>query len=158
MTGDLLMSQLKFVLAIAAASVILSGCSSPAEPPVQASEPALSGPPAELVMQTLQPGDGEAISSGSIAVVHYTGWLYDQDAPDNKGMQFDTSRPRPFSFPLGEGRVIRGWDQGVEGMRIGEHRRLVIPPDLAYGDRGAGGGRIPPGATLVFDVELLGIE
>jgi FKBP-type peptidyl-prolyl cis-trans isomerase FkpA len=112
-------------------------------------------------MQSMEvkPGTGEAITPGKIAVVQYTGWLYDAAAKDNKGKQFDSSRNRagPFRFPLGTGQVIKGWDQGVAGMKVGESRRLVIPADLAYGDSGAG-GVIPPGATLVFDVELVAIE
>jgi FKBP-type peptidyl-prolyl cis-trans isomerase FkpA len=107
----------------------------------------------------IKPGTGEAITAGKIAVVQYTGWLYDAAAQDNKGKQFDSSRTvgRPFRFPLGTGQVIKGWDQGVVGMKVGESRRLIIPPDLAYGDNGAG-GVIPPGATLVFDVDLVAIE
>jgi len=108
---------------------------------------------------TLAPGTGAVISGGQIAVVQYTGWLYEAAASDHKGKQFDTSRStgQPFKFPVGTGSVIKGWDQGVPGMKVGESRRLVIPPNLAYGDSGAG-GVIPPGATLVFDVELVGIE
>lgn len=107
----------------------------------------------------LKPGTGDAVTAGKIAVVQYTGWLYEASAPDNKGKQFDSSRTagQPFRFPLGTGQVIKGWDQGVLGMKIGESRRLVIPPDLAYGDNGAG-GVIPPGATLVFDIDLVAIE
>jgi FKBP-type peptidyl-prolyl cis-trans isomerase FkpA len=112
-------------------------------------------------MQTaeLKPGTGEAVTAGKIAVVQYTGWLYEASATDHKGKQFDSSRTggQPFRFPLGAGQVIKGWDQGVAGMKIGESRRLVIPADLAYGDGGAG-GVIPPGATLVFDIELIAIE
>ena len=91
--------------------------------------------------------------------MHYTGWLYDESAPDNRGEKFDSSvdRDQKFQFTLGEGRVIEGWDQGVQGMLIGETRELTIPPELAYGDRGAG-GVIPPGATLVFEVELFNAE
>jgi FKBP-type peptidyl-prolyl cis-trans isomerase len=112
-----------------------------------------------LVITELAPGEGAPIAAGSIAVVHYTGWLYDTGAADNKGTKFDSSvdRTQPFEFTLGAGEVIQGWDQGVEGMRVGGKRRLVIPAALGYGDRGAG-GVIPPGATLVFDVELLGIK
>ena len=93
-------------------------------------------------------------------MVQYTGWLYEAGAADHKGKQFDSSRTRrdPFKFPLDTGSVIKGWDQGVIGMKVGESRRLVIPPELAYGDAGAGDGLIPPGATLIFDVELVGIE
>jgi FKBP-type peptidyl-prolyl cis-trans isomerase FkpA len=109
---------------------------------------------------TLKPGAGAAIGGGQIAVVQYTGWLYEEGATDHKGKQFDSSRTRrePFKFPLDTGAVIKGWDQGVVGMKVGESRRLTIPPGLAYGDGGAGSGLIPPGATLVFDVELVGIE
>jgi FKBP-type peptidyl-prolyl cis-trans isomerase len=107
----------------------------------------------------LKPGTGEAVSGGKIAVVQYTGWLYEAAAKDNKGKQFDSSRSsgQPFRFPVGTGQVIKGWDQGVLGMKIGESRRLIIPPDLAYGDSGAGRA-IPPGATLVFDIDLVAIE
>jgi FKBP-type peptidyl-prolyl cis-trans isomerase FkpA len=107
----------------------------------------------------LKAGAGEGITAGKVAVVQYTGWLYEASAADHKGKQFDSSRTlgRPFRFPLGTGQVIKGWDQGVLGMKIGESRRLIIPADLAYGDNGAG-GVIPPGATLVFDIDLLAIE
>jgi FKBP-type peptidyl-prolyl cis-trans isomerase FkpA len=119
-----------------------------------------ASPVTTLQSTVLTPGTGAAVSAGQTAVVQYTGWLYDAAAKDNKGKQFDSSRVsggRAFKFPVGTGSVIKGWDQGVVGMTIGESRRLVIPPDLAYGDRGAG-GVIPPGATLVFDVELVGVE
>ena len=103
-------------------------------------------------------GKGAEIKTGQNALVHYTGWLYDAAAPENKGKQFDSSvGGEPFDFPLGGGAVIAGWDQGVVGMKVGGKRRLVIPPDMAYGNRGAG-GVIPPGATLVFDVELVEIQ
>ena len=107
----------------------------------------------------LKAGAGEAIVAGKIAVVNYTGWLYEESAKDNKGKQFDSSRTsgQPFRFPVGTGQVIKGWDQGVVGMKVGESRRLIIPPDLAYGAGGAG-GVIPPGATLVFDIDLVAIE
>jgi FKBP-type peptidyl-prolyl cis-trans isomerase FkpA len=97
--------------------------------------------------------------AGQEVVVHYTGWLYDPEEPKNRGEKFDSSVDRgdPFSFPLGAGRVIRGWDEGFAGMRIGGKRVLVIPPDMGYGARGAG-GVIPPHATLMFEVELLDIK
>ena len=103
--------------------------------------------------------DGPVAAHGNIAVVHYTGWLYDEQAPDGKGKKFDSSRDRgqPFEFPLGAGRVIKGWDEGVLGMKVGEHKTLIIPPEKAYGARGAG-GVIPPNATLIFDIELLGVK
>jgi FKBP-type peptidyl-prolyl cis-trans isomerase len=106
----------------------------------------------------LQEGTGAMATSGQTASVNYTGWLYEDNAPDNKGKQFDSSIGRgPFEFRLGAGQVIRGWDQGVQGMKVGGQRRLVLPPEFAYGARGAG-GVIPPNATLVFDVELLGVR
>ena len=115
--------------------------------------------PEELIIEELAVGEGAEAVNGKTAVVHYTGWLYDPDAADKKGSKFDSSRDRgaPFKFPVGGGRVIRGWDQGVAGMRVGGRRLLIIPPDLGYGARGAG-GVIPPNAILVFDVELLGVE
>ena len=127
------------------------GAEGPAEPPAEA--------PAELVIIERAEGDGPEIAAGSTAVVHYTGWLFDPAAADRKGAKFDSSvdRGQPFRFPLGAGRVIRGWDEGVAGMQVGQQRTLIIPPELGYGSRGAG-GVIPPNATLVFDVELLGIE
>ena len=103
-------------------------------------------------------GTGTEATAGQHVTVHYTGWLFDESAPDNKGQKFDSSRDRgePFAFPLGAGRVIQGWDQGVAGMKIGGNRTLIIPPEMGYGARGAG-GVIPPNATLVFDVELLAV-
>ena len=91
--------------------------------------------------------------------MQYTGWLYEMSAPDKKGRQFDStaSSGQPFRFKVGAGEVIKGWDQGVAGMKVGGQRRLTIPSELGYGDVGAG-GVIPPGATLIFDVELAGIE
>ena len=106
----------------------------------------------------LREGTGAMATSGQTATVNYTGWLFDEGAPDNKGKKFDSSIGRgPFEFRLGAGQVIRGWDQGVQGMKVGGQRRLVLPPDFAYGPRGAG-GVIPPNATLVFDVELLEVR
>lgn len=98
------------------------------------------------------PGNGPEARAGQSVTVHYTGWL-------TNGTEFDSSRGRnqPFVFPLGRGQVIRGWDEGVQGMRVGGQRRLIIPPDLGYGPRGAA-GVIPPNATLIFDVELLGVQ
>jgi FKBP-type peptidyl-prolyl cis-trans isomerase len=112
-----------------------------------------------LSARILKNGYGRAAEAGDLAEVHYTGWLYDETAPDKRGAKFDSSvdRGERFQFPLGEGRVIKGWDQGVVGMLIGEKRELTIAPEMAYGDRGAG-NVIPPGATLVFDVELFRLE
>ena len=104
-------------------------------------------------------GDGDVAEAGTMVAVHYTGWLFDDTAADNKGDKFDSSRDRgqPFRFALGHGQVIAGWDQGVLGMKVSGQRTLTIPPELGYGARGAG-GVIPPNATLVFDVELLAVE
>jgi FKBP-type peptidyl-prolyl cis-trans isomerase FkpA len=107
----------------------------------------------------LRRGHGDTAKAGDIVEVHYTGWLYEEGAENNRGEKFDSSvdRGERFQFPLGAGRVIKGWDQGVDGMLIGELRVLTIAPEMGYGERGAG-GVIPPGATLVFEVELFGLE
>jgi len=104
-------------------------------------------------------GEGEEAQESQHVTVHYTGWLFDKNAPENKGRKFDSSldRNEPFEFPLGHGHVIQGWDVGVQGMKVGGQRTLTIPPEMGYGKRGAG-GVIPPNATLVFEVELLGIN
>ena len=110
--------------------------------------------PSGLRYQDQVVGTGAAPKAGQSVNVHYTGWLDEGGKP---GRKFDSSRDRgqPFSFPLGQGRVIKGWDEGVATMKTGGRRTLIIPPELGYGERGAG-GVIPPGATLIFDVELLG--
>ena len=107
--------------------------------------------PSGLVIEELVVGGGEAAAAGRKVSVHYTGWLTD-------GKKFDSSKDRgePFVFPLGRGQVIRGWDEGVAGMKVGGKRKLTLPPNLGYGARGAG-GVIPPNATLVFEVELLSV-
>jgi FKBP-type peptidyl-prolyl cis-trans isomerase FkpA len=104
-------------------------------------------------------GSGAPAVAGKQVTVHYTGWLYDPKASDKHGKKFDSSKDHgePFSFKLGARQVISGWDQGVAGMKVGGTRTLVIPSDLGYGSRGAG-GVIPPNATLVFDVELLDVR
>ena len=113
----------------------------------------------ELQKIDVKQGTGAEATPGKNVAVHYTGWLYDAAAPDHHGKKFDSSldRGQPFTFPLGGGRVIRGWDEGVAGMKVGGKRTLVIPPEMGYGTRGAG-GVIPPNATLVFDVELLDVK
>ncbi|MCK5725955.1 MAG: FKBP-type peptidyl-prolyl cis-trans isomerase [Thiotrichaceae bacterium] len=112
-----------------------------------------------LVKKDIKVGEGAVATAGHGVQVHYTGWLYDANAADNHGKKFDSSvdRGKPFSFPLGGGRVIKGWDQGVVGMKVGGKRTLIIPPEMGYGARGAGRS-IPPNATLIFDVELLNTQ
>ncbi len=135
--------------------------------PAIAEEPAASPAPAVpvapetvLLVTDLVTGVGDEALPGMIVVVHYAGWLYDANAPDFRGRQFDSSRERgrPFSFPLGAGHVIKGWEQGVPGMKIGGLRRLVIPPPLGYGSRNIGNGLIPPQSTLLFEIELMAVE
>lgn len=125
----------------------------PVAPPDAATE-------AVLQVTDLVAGIGDEAMPGMIVIVHYTGWLHDPAAQDGRGKQFDSSRERgrPFSFPLGGGHVIKGWEQGVPGMRVGGLRRLVIPPSLGYGARSIGDGLIPPHSTLQFDIELLALE
>src|SRR5690349_17628697 len=154
----------KATVFIAFASVILfttafdaaaQGTSATPSPPSSKSDAMVS----DLKKIDVKQGTGAEAVSGKPVVVHYTGWLYDPAKPDNKGAKFDSSRDRgqPFSFPLGAGRVIKGWDQGVAGMKVGGQRTLIIPASMAYGERGAG-GVIPPNATLIFDVELLEVK
>ena len=108
--------------------------------------------PSGLIIEDLNVGEGAEAAAGKRVTVHYTGWL-------TNGQKFDSSKDRddPFVFPLGAGHVIRGWDEGVQGMKVGGSRKLTIPPELGYGARGAG-GVIPPNATLVFEVELLAVQ
>ena len=147
------------VLAICVVSVLLAACGGKEEAVKAAAPVAAVAPPTELQKIDVVKGTGEGISQGQIAVVHYTGWLYDPTAPEQKGTKFDSSRDRgqPFDFMIGAGQVIQGWDEGVQGMQPGGQRRLVIPGDLAYGEPGRG-GVIPPNATLIFDVELVAIK
>ena len=117
-----------------------------------------TGEVTELRVVDERVGDGATAEPGSVAVVHYTGWLYDAEAADRRGEKFDSSRDRgePFEFPLGAQRVIRGWDEGVAGMRVGGTRVLYLPPEYAYGARAV--GTFPPNSTLVFEVELLDVR
>ena len=137
---------------------IMAMAQAPADAP-KPQESKMSANVAQLQKIDTSVGTGAEAVKGKTAVVHYTGWLYDPYAPDKKGKKFDSSLDRgsPFSFPLGGGRVIAGWDEGVVGMKVGGKRTLVIPSDMAYGKRGAG-GVIPPDATLIFDVELLDVK
>ena len=132
--------------------LLLAACQADPAPP-------LRGSVAELQRIDDQVGSGAIATAGSDVTVHYTGWLYDESAADRRGAKFDSSRDRgePFTFLLGAGQVIRGWDDGVAGMQVGGKRTLLIPSDYAYGRRGAG-GVIPPGASLVFEVELVDVR
>lgn len=138
-------------LLLAASLLLLAACTAPVPPP--------GGSVAELERIDTLAGTGAVATSGSDVTVHYTGWLYDENAPQQRGLKFDSSvdRGQPFTFLLGAGQVIRGWDDGVAGMKVGGKRTLLIPADLGYGSNGAG-GVIPPGASLVFDVELLDVK
>nr|WP_298154428.1 FKBP-type peptidyl-prolyl cis-trans isomerase [uncultured Pseudoxanthomonas sp.] len=138
-------------LLLALSLTLLAACTPEGPPP--------GGSVAELQRLDTRAGTGTVATSGSDVTVHYTGWLYDENAPDKHGLKFDSSldRGQPFTFLLGAGQVIRGWDEGVAGMKVGGKRTLLIPADLGYGSNGAG-GVIPPGASLVFDVELLDVK
>jgi FKBP-type peptidyl-prolyl cis-trans isomerase FkpA len=165
-------TSLKTLMASLTAALLIAACGQPggAEMPANedtenaAAEPAgteavSNEPITELQIIDVVEGDGDMPAAGQNIVVHYTGWLYEPQAEDNKGNKFDSSvdRGQPFVFPLGQGRVIRGWDEGFAGMKIGGKRILIIPPDMGYGAAGAGGA-IPPNATLMFEVELLEIQ
>lgn len=113
--------------------------------------------PTALLSTDLSVGTGATAVIGRTTTVHYTGWLFEDGRPEQKGAQFDSSVGRaPFAFTLGVGQVIAGWDQGVPGMRVGGRRRLIIPPELGYGSQGQ--GPIPPNRGLVFDIELLSVQ
>jgi len=144
-----------------------------AAPPATTAQPAATAQPASapqsaapakaegLKIIDSKVGTGKEAQTGKAALVHYTGWLYDEKAPENKGKQFDTSANRgglPFGFIIGVGRVIKGWDQGVVGMKVGGKRTLIVPPALGYGDKDVGNGLIPPNSTLIFDIELVEVK
>ncbi|MFC0250485.1 FKBP-type peptidyl-prolyl cis-trans isomerase [Massilia consociata] len=134
-----------------AMSFTLSGCKRADTPPA-AVAPAVAFQKIDTVA-----GTGKEATAGSTAVVHYTGWLYQPDAEAQRGTRFDSSEGRePFSFRVGGGQVIPGWDEGVQGMKVGGKRTLILPPDMGYGAGGA--GPIPPHANLIFDVELLDVR
>jgi FKBP-type peptidyl-prolyl cis-trans isomerase len=167
--GKILMkNRVLLSLCVAASVVLMTACSDQSGNKEKAAaeakpEPSMQiGTPTtvkELVKTDVKVGDGAEAKPGQLVAVHYTGWLYDESAPDKHGKKFDSSldRGQPFQFPLGGGRVIPGWDMGVAGMKVGGKRTLVIPAEMGYGARGAG-GVIPPNATLIFDVELLGVQ
>lgn len=153
--------KLSFTAAMLATAFFVGGCQAGTEASKSnhSEGAAMTQSITELVKIDTQEGTGREAEIGFNVTVHYTGWLYDPSKPDNKGEKFDSSvdRGEPFIFYLGGGQVIQGWDQGFAGMKIGGKRTLIIPPEMGYGARGAG-GVIPPNATLVFDVELLGVK
>jgi FKBP-type peptidyl-prolyl cis-trans isomerase len=154
----------KRFLILLAAALAAAGCAAQADTqPVVAKKveeaPACKATPKELVVKDIEAGEGRELIARAGILVHYTGWLYDGCKADLKGAQFDTSRgkPVPFGFLIGGGRVIKGWDEGVVGMKEkGAKRLLIIPPDKAYGEKGAG-ERIPPNSALVFEIETVQI-
>lgn len=146
-------TNISLALLLAAGIFSTTACSKQDAPKTE------TGNMTQLIKTDVKLGNGDLAVPGKNVTVQYTGWLYDAAAPDHHGKKFDSSRDRnePFEFSLGAGQVILGWDQGVAGMQVGGERTLIIPPNLGYGSRGAG-GVIPPNATLVFDVELLGVH
>lgn len=148
--------MLRRCLSLSLSLALLTACSVPTSP---APLPAAAGAIAQFQQIDTRIGSGSEAAVGDQVRVHYTGWLYDKRRAEQHGDVFDSSRKRgePFAFRLGAGQVIRGWDQGVVGMKVGGRRTLLLPPAFGYGERGAG-AVIPPGASLVFDVELLDVQ
>ena len=136
-----------------------AGAQAPATPLPNPEQSKLDATITSLKKIDTKQGTGAEAVSDKAAVVQYTGWLYDPNKPEGKGAKFDSSLDRnvPFTFVIGQGRVIKGWDEGVAGMRVGGKRTLIIPPQMGYGARGAG-GVIPPNATLIFDIELVDVK
>ncbi len=143
--------------ALMIAMLAMTGCK--ADSKTSTKETAMTQNVTELIKKDTVLGEGREAEAGFNVTVHYTGWLYDPSKADGKGTKFDSSldRHEPFVFFLGGGQVIQGWDEGFAGMKVGGKRTLIIPPHMGYGVHGAG-GVIPPNATLIFDVELLGIK
>jgi FKBP-type peptidyl-prolyl cis-trans isomerase FkpA len=146
-----------FASALLVAMLAISGCK--ADSKSSTKENAMTQNVTDLIKKDTVVGEGREAEPGFNVTVHYTGWLYDPSKSDGKGTKFDSSvdRHEPFVFFLGAGQVIQGWDQGFEGMKVGGKRTLIIPAHMGYGAYGAG-AVIPPNATLIFDVELLGIK
>lgn len=150
----------KALPAVAICIILVGGCDIKDNENAKQEESAMTDTKApELVKTDTKVGTGKEAVNNKRVVVHYTGWLYDLKVPQNRGAKFDSSvdRGQPFDFMLGAGQVIKGWDQGVAGMKVGGQRTLIIPSEMGYGARGAG-GVIPPNATLLFDVELLDVK
>ena len=159
---------MKHALTFAILAVAASACGSPetkstsqaamvstaAVTPPPAARSDCAKPPGDLVIKDIEPGTGDTARFRSAVLVNYKGWLYDGCAADFKGALFDESTTMPLSVMVGVGRVIRGWDEGLVGMKEGGKRILIIPPEKGYGSQGAPGGKIPPNSTLVFEVNL----
>ncbi len=148
------------ILVAAACCLTLNACQAESNNGTEDKEKiAMTSNVTELVKTDTVVGEGREAEIGFNVTVHYTGWLYDESAEDKKGEKFDSSvdRGQPFKFDLGAGQVIQGWEQGFAGMKIGGKRTLIIPPEMGYGARGAG-GVIPPNATLILNVELLDVK
>lgn len=148
--------------AVMLASFAAAGCNAQSTSSSKQEKPAMTQSTnaiTELKKIDTLPGTGREAEAGFNVTVHYTGWLYDAAAEGGKGKKFDSSldRKQPFNFFLGGGQVIQGWDEGVQGMKVGGKRTLIIPAEMGYGARGAGGA-IPPNADLIFDVELLEVK
>jgi FKBP-type peptidyl-prolyl cis-trans isomerase len=143
---------LPLLLILVTGTVLTTACSQQTLSPIGISNVT------ELIKTDVKLGTGAEATSGQRVSVHYTGWLYDETATSHKGKRFDSSldRGKPFKFILGVGRVIQGWDQGVQGMKVGGKRTLTIPAEMGYGARGA--GTIPPNAPLIFDVQLMSVN
>ena len=153
----ILVAPLVVAAALAAAPALAEEKAKPVAPAAEPKkESKMTTTPSGLMYEDVKIGTGAAPQAGQTCVMHYTGWLWEDGA---KGKKFDSSvdNGKPFQFPLGQGRVIKGWDEGVASMKVGGKRTLLIPAALGYGDRGAA-GVIPPGATLLFEVELLGVR
>jgi peptidylprolyl isomerase len=144
------------MMTVAPAAILAGGIAARISTVAQAQSPKATTTPTGLQIIDTHVGTGATPKTGQTCVMHYTGWLYENG---QKGKKFDSSvdRGQPFEFPIGTRRVIAGWDEGVATMKVGGKRTLIIPPALGYGARGAG-GVIPPNATLIFDVELLGVK
>jgi FKBP-type peptidyl-prolyl cis-trans isomerase len=155
------MKQFVFLASLLAMVGTFTACGGNDNAPSSSSTAGETGVSTITTLQTtdVRVGTGAEATTGKSVTVHYTGWLYSQTAANHHGSQFDSSRDRnqPYTFVLGAGTVIRGWDQGVVGMKVGGQRTLTVPPSLGYGSNGYA-GVIPGNATLVFDIELLGVQ
>ena len=149
------MPKIHRLLPVALATALALAPAIAQEQKTEKSETKMHTNPSGLQWTDIKEGTGETPKPGQIVVVDYTGWLFENG---QKGTKFDSSvdRGQPIEFPIGQGRVIKGWDEGVGSMKVGGKRTLIIPPDIAYGTRGR--GKIPPNATLIFDVELIAIK